>query len=627
MVNGLNAIGTDAERFAQHRLALLVDSSNLIVALAIPIALEAVCRDELFVDALAIPVEVVAQEFQVLRIEEDVAEIIDHEHELLLVGHVDGKILRALGQLGSHLGPGHRSLSGGRRNFREALGVHIGLRCHDLKALNIAIGHATHPETDGLCLAVQLGREQPVVACVGRLGHVHQHLIAGVRTQLRGGKSKRDGIEHLEGERLAGVGIAYRRAVARREDTRIDAVNIQSCPTSHAIDDERGIAIEVVSDAYIACRQIRSLPVQRELVVNVGSTDGGWCRIDGHLINHVATGAIIGLVAISIANDAHLEDVVLLVGDECRYIEYDVGRLASSNTDAILLVGKDSILEELNRIVGSCLTAYVLNVSHHIHAAARDDVGRHVDGCAEVGIVVFTNGDGIKSDVAESRTRASADEGDVDEVGRGKLVEAYLHLAPSRLSGEFRIVDALNGPQLVGIAIGNNTDGDGRGLTRNGVVVELEQRVLGRADVNLARGYHARLSGCIGFEDGTATVVVDRNSVGQSNGTARSLLVPKFVGLGIGKRLIERQRIRRAHNHGVGVSIVAATRRTLCRDAVVQIVLLGLRDSLTEGRTCAVLTFDVRVVVLDVIGDLLRIDVTSMNARCRGSPLQTCLPA
>ena len=155
------------------------------------------------------------------------------------------EILRAFGNIEAELGPilGHCTI--GRIilhciNLYERLHACVGSRIEHLKLFGIGNGEAASVEADGLCLARQYRRNEPVVV-VGVCAVAHEQTIAAVRRavdEVIVGDTGNNGIVELECHRHCAEGVV---AVAE-ECVGLATVTVVERPATEVADCKRFVA-------------------------------------------------------------------------------------------------------------------------------------------------------------------------------------------------------------------------------------------------------------------------------------------------------------------------------------------------------------------------------------------------
>ena len=239
-----------------------------------------------------------------------VGHVIDHEASRLEASRVhrhrrgvdDREVLGTLGQIDRVLSPVHVVRSLLAIDLREVVGSLVRRRVGDIEVLGAIVGVVTlrslDVERDGLSLARELRRDEPVVVAVGSATEVteaQQRLVACAATE-----------EHLElcGQVLAHtVGrtvavedrVSIRSTVAREgnatEDVRALAVSIEECPGVDVVREELCVGVEALRDRQFVHGGSR--PSQLDTVVGLGGLEvvdariGSGHHLDGALLRDV----------------------------------------------------------------------------------------------------------------------------------------------------------------------------------------------------------------------------------------------------------------------------------------------------------------------------------------------------
>ena len=111
--DGMDARGY-GDDFAWQGFTIGIDGSHGVVAIFND-PCEGLVGEEVGVDLLTVDIDVVAEEFQFACAESGIGHIVEHEHELLLSCHADGKVVGSFRQFGCDESPcGWSEMDGGR---------------------------------------------------------------------------------------------------------------------------------------------------------------------------------------------------------------------------------------------------------------------------------------------------------------------------------------------------------------------------------------------------------------------------------------------------------------------------------------------------------------------------------
>ena len=273
---------------------------------------------------------------------------------------MDGEVACALREQGANLGP--LATGGVARclDDYEVGGLGAFLRCQHLEGLSKVVTHRANPEGDGLLVSGELGRDKPVVGCLVSLDDVAEHLASGVSLQLRDGtQSCCLGIKHLISHGLAHVVVHHSASVAHLQSECDVAVTVAHGPCADAIDDERVVALEVISGRHLAWCEVGSLPRQHDDIIIAHTFARCGNRVERHLDGHLCCCLVVAWVGIVAIDDACLKLIIFLIGDSGRDVEDVVHRLACSNCLTVDLVGKQSVLHQTHLIVAHTEAALV----------------------------------------------------------------------------------------------------------------------------------------------------------------------------------------------------------------------------------------------------------------------------